>query len=332
MNGNAVLVGTWQRLLHGSFLAGKGHGVALSALRREDERTATALLYIRFCNDIARALGHRHLSFKVQALVACRFESDAVGDASHKVAAFREELQLRLGRGLVYFRLATQGTKRHLVEEVAWLLGLVENGKDAAIELVVIEIVLPRHAFIEEPLLGNLVVGMFRDTPIELPSRVGSQLVIAAIKRVLQDKTAVHLAVLKFELLTFHEIAVLIQQFCIENTAQTAWRTGIATTDICLIVNGIAQEIARIVHVHKDLFLRNRLAESLQAVGPTFERGGYGCLLCSQKGYGASRNKQQEKEKTFHVILFFRYDVAKLQIILGSSFFFPNYFISLHTN
>ena len=155
----------------------------------------------------------------MQALVARDLESHPVRHSSHQVSPFRKELQLGFGRSLVHFRLATKGTQGHFVIEVARFLRFVEDGKNATVQFLVVRIILLRHPLVEEPLLGNDVVGMFRDAPIELPARIGSQLIVSAIERILQDKAAMHLSVLEFQYLAFHQIAVLIQQFCIENSA-----------------------------------------------------------------------------------------------------------------
>ena len=215
----------------------------------------------------------------MQTFVAGRFEGYPVRHARHEIATLGKELQLRLGRRLVYLREAAQGAKRHLVEEVARLLGLVEDGKDAAIQLLVVLIVFPRHPLVEEPELGYLVVRVLRESPVELPARVGPQLVVAAVERVLQDEAPMHLAVLQFKLLALHEVAVLIEQLSVKHAAQPAWRPRIAAADVGLVINGIAQEITCVVHVDEDLFLRDSLAECLQPLSPALERRGSRCLL-----------------------------------------------------
>ena len=228
----------------------------------------------------------------MKSLVACGFERYPVRHACHEVATFGKQLELGLGRSLVHFRLPTEGTERHLVIEVAWLFRFVEHGKDAAVELLVVHVVLPRHAFVEEPLLRNLFVWMLRDAPVELPSRVGPQFVVAPVERVLQGKAAMSLSALQLQLLSLHEIAVLIQQFGIEHSADSAWRASVTPADVCLVVNGVAKEIASIIHVDIDLFLRNRLAKPVETVGPSVERRRRFCLLT--KGEGNCRNKECE--------------------------------------
>ena len=66
-----------------------------------------------------------------------------------------------------------------------------------------------------------------------------------------------HLSVPQLELLSLYKVAVLIQQLRIEDSAQSARRACITTTHVCLVIYGISKEIARVVHVHEDLFLWN---------------------------------------------------------------------------
>ncbi len=252
-----IHIGTRKLFFCRAFLAGIGRGVSLAALRREGERAATSLLDVCFGNNRTRALGHRHLAIQVKPLIACGFEGYPIRHTSHNVSTFGEELQPWFGRRLVYLRQATKRAKGHLVEEVAWLLRLIKNREDTAVEFFIVLIILLRHAFIKEPLLGDLVVRMLRDAPVELPARVGSQLVIASVECILQDKASMHLSVPQLELLSLYEVAVLIQQLRIKDSAQSARRACIATTHVCLVIYGISKEIARVVHVHEDLFLWN---------------------------------------------------------------------------
>ena len=179
--------------------------------------------------------------------------------------------------------------------EVARLLRLVKDREDTAVELLVVDVILLRHPFIEEPLLGHLVVRMLRDTPVELPPRVGTQFVVASVERVLQDETAVSLTAMQLQLLPLHEITVLVQQLSIEHSAQTTRCAGVAATHIRLIIKGVAQEITGIVHVDEDLFLRQGLAKLVQAVSPAVERSGGSRLLrqgIREKGKHTKREKE----------------------------------------
>ena len=266
----AILVGAGELFLHRPLLAGKSHAVAPAALGREGEGAAASLLGVCL-GHLGSSFGHRDFSFQMQALVACRLESHTIGNTGHQVAALREELQFGLRRSLIDLRLTAKRTKRHLVEKVARFLGFVKDRKDAAVKLLVVAIVFLRHTVVVEPLLRDFVVGMLRDAPVQLPSRIGPQLIVAAVKRVLQHKGAVHLPVLQFQLLTLHEVTVLIQQLSIEDTAQATWRPCVAAAHIGLVVDGVAQEIAGVVHVDEHLFLRDGLTELLQTVGPTFQ-------------------------------------------------------------
>ena len=114
---------------------------------------------------------------------------------------------------------------------------------------------------------------MLGDAPVELPARVGPQLVVAAIERVAEHERAMHLSALQLQLLPLHEVAVLVQQLGIEHAADAAGRPGVRAPHVSLVVDGVAQEVARVVHVHENLFLGNGLAELPEAVGPAIERG-----------------------------------------------------------
>ena len=163
------------------------------------------------------------------------------------------------------------------MEEVARFLGLVEDRENAAVEFLVVTIILPRYTFVKEPLLGNAVMGVLRYAPIELPTCIGPQFIVTAIECVLQHEAAMRLTVLQFKLLATDEVTILIQQLGIEDTADTARRPCVAAADVSLVVDGVAQEVACVVHVNKNLFLRNRLAELFKPVCPTFECGGCLC-------------------------------------------------------
>ena len=124
--------------------------------------------------------------------------------------------------------------------EIARHIRCVKHRKNPAVKFLIVTIELLGHPFIKEPLLGNLIVRMLRNTPVELPTRISPQLIVAAIERILQNKTAMHLTIAQFQLLPLHKKAVLIEQLRIENTTQSARSSGIATAYICLIIYGIS--------------------------------------------------------------------------------------------
>ena len=232
----------------------------------------------------------------MQPLVARCLEGYAVGHAGHEVAAFGEELQLGLGRCLVNLRLSAQGAQGHLVDEVARLFRFVEDGEDAAVELLVVAVVFLGHALVVEPLLGIDAMGMLGDAPVELPARVGPQLVVAAIEGVGQYEGAMRLSALKLQLLALHEVAVLVQQLGIEDTADAARCACVCAAHVSLVVDGVAQKVAGVVRVNEDLFLRNGLAELPEPVGPAFERGGSRLSKSTEK----RKNETVNENESFH--------------------------------
>ena len=215
----------------------------------------------------------------MESFVARDLEGYAIRNACNQVSTFREKLQFGFGRRFVHFRNTAKRTQGHFVEEIARLFRFIEDGKDSAVKLLVILIILLSHSLIEEPLLGDDIVRMLRNAPVKLPSCIGSEFVITAIKRVLQDETSVSLTILQFELLTLNEVTILIEQLRIKHATYSAGSSRIATTHISLIIKGVAQKIASIVCVDEDLLLRNALAKLIEPFSPPVEGCRTACLL-----------------------------------------------------
>ena len=148
------------------------------------------------------------------------------------------------------------------------LFRAIIDRKDAAVQFIVVAIILLRHFFAVEPFLGVCCVRMFRLSPVQLPSGVGPQFIEARIERILQGKRTPALAVCHLYQLPFNEIAVLIQQIGIEHSAYVAWYSEVCAPRVCLKPYCVAKEIAGVVRVDIHLFLRYRFAEAGQSVGP----------------------------------------------------------------
>ena len=92
--------------------------------------------------------------------------------------------------------------------------------------------------------------------PIELPARIGSQFIIAGIGRIGKAERAVAHAVSQAQRLPFHQIAILVEEFGIKHTADVRGRHLAVSEHIRLVPDGVAQEVAVVVHVYRHYLLR----------------------------------------------------------------------------
>ena len=240
-----------------------------------------------------RLTAHGEATLQVLTILVIDLESHTVGHALHQVAAFGIERDNGLGFLVRGTEHAAQGTRSHVLHVFSLLARMVIDGKDTRIEFVVVAIVFVHHLVAQEPTLGILRMVVLVKAPVELPPRVGAELIVASIERIEQDNGTIALTLLHLHLLPLHKIAVLVEQLDIEQLTQRR-RTPVAQAHVCLVIECVAQIIAGIVHVDEDFFLWNLLAEELQPLGPAIEGGG---ILPE----GQQRNNQQiKKERAFH--------------------------------
>ena len=73
-------------------------------------------------------------------------------------------------------------------------------------------------------------------TPVQLPARIGPQLVEACVQRIMQCKRPHTLPILDAYCLSFHQIAVIVQQLHVQHTADVRGLMSVGPHDVCLIV------------------------------------------------------------------------------------------------
>ena len=95
---------------------------------------------------------------------------------------------------------------------------------------------------VKEPLLCRPGVRMLILAPVELPAGVGTQLVEAAIERVVEDERACALSVLQLNQMPLQHVALLVPQLGVEQLAEVGQPASIAAADIGLEVERIACE------------------------------------------------------------------------------------------
>ena len=100
-----------------------------------------------------------------------------------------------------------------------FFIGFVENGKHTSVEFVVIAVEILCHVLAKKPFLCKDAVRMLRDTPVELPSGIGTQFIVTGISGIRDTEGAMSLPILQAQHLPLHQITVLIEQFRIEHSA-----------------------------------------------------------------------------------------------------------------
>ena len=273
----------WHSLTnHDIAVARKDSGIGDAMLVVELQRSATSILCPGFLNESSAFSVESHCARQMLAISFVRFVSHTSPRSFHYHSAFWIEIQD--WRIFLHIRaeIAHMRTLRHVVIIDAWHFWLVVEREDATVEFLVVAIELLRHFLIEEPTLSRPSVGMLIFAPIQLPTRIGSQLVEAAIEGIVQDKRACALTVFQLYEMTLQHIAFLIPEFSIEQLAQVREFTRVAPANISLEVKRIASKIAGVVQVQEHFFLRNVTAKEFQVLFPTFQRRGQARIsLCA---------------------------------------------------
>ena len=131
------------------------------------------------------------------------------------------------------------------------------------------------HLFVIEILTVLTTIVMFRHPEFKHPAGVCTEFIIARVKRVLQDKVTIAIAVWRHDdILPFHHQAIRREQFHIEDTAHVGIVKVIGTHHIRLIPNGIALVITIIVEVQIDFLLNRRILKHLSDAVETSLRNG----------------------------------------------------------
>ena len=162
----------------------------------------------------------------------------------------------------------------HCFGVVAFCLGLVIDGEDTAVEFVVVAVEVVLHLSGNEPILGILSVSSLVLSPVELPPRVGSQLVVACVGIVVDDEVGVASSVGHFHQLALHEVAFLVVEFHVEYTANLG---GLSVVGLCGVGREpycVADEVAGVVEMDIYLLLWQGLSEALEVVHEDVHGGG----------------------------------------------------------
>ena len=263
----------------------QGGCVFLSRFGGEGDAAASAPFGLCLGHLLSGTVLYRERACHMAAFLVVGLKGHPVCRSGHQMAALGIEGHRSLGALLLLLEHAAHGAQGHVGRVVARCQGFVVDGEHTAVQLVIVQIVLLAHLFAEEPPFGILRVGMFIGTPVELPAGIGPQFVESAVERVGEAERAVPLSVLHLQQLSLHQIAVLIEQLRIQYAAYLAGCACVGAPEVGLVVDGIAQIVAGVVHVDEDLFLWQGLSEFLQPFGPPFQcGGGRGCLSAGTDG------------------------------------------------
>ncbi|MBQ7427614.1 MAG: hypothetical protein IJV20_10260 [Prevotella sp.] len=107
---------------------------------------------------------------------------------------------------------------------------------------------------------------MLRLSPVQLPAGICPQFVVTAIERVIELEESLSSPLLHLHNLPLHQVSVMVPQLGVEHAADLRGPVRVRLSRICREPDGVPQEIARVVHVHEHLLLRDPLAEEAEAV------------------------------------------------------------------
>ena len=187
--------------------------------------------------DLSVGCGNTESALQGPALLVSHFPCHTLLEACNEASSFRKQLQCGfgvVGRILVVCR---QGAQSHVLGKVARSQRPVVHGEDTRIEFLVIAIVIACHILAEEVFLCPLAMRLFRNAPVQLPLGIGSQFIVSSIQcRVCQGEITISFSLLQCYHLAFHKIAIVIEKFTIQDSAQVCWLAVISTTYIRLII------------------------------------------------------------------------------------------------
>ena len=216
-------------------------------------------------------VAHQH-AFHINTLflLVHRFPTNTGVVTCHDMSALRVEVCIELGFEITAFVVTQRDLQRHSFSlpgsiDGRFLIDWKDAREEAAeVAVLTLDVVLTTQQVlvdvVGEDLLGDVGV-------VEHPFRIGSDFVIASESIVFQCKLTVSVACLvDHQFLAFHQIALLVEQFDIEDAAYGFWFVGVGRNDVCFVPDGIACEIAVVVEMQVHFLLcRQFLTE--QAVG-----------------------------------------------------------------
>ena len=273
LDGYAQLFDVFQLFAHReAAVRRREHGAILPAgLWREGEGPASALLRL--------GGGHQRVgAHQLQAAVAClavlhrSLECHAAGQSLHHVSPLGIERELELRFVGVGLEITAQRTQCHVSCEHAFFLGFVVDGEHAAIEFLVVAEEVACHGLVVEVAFGVAAVWVFGLSPVQLPSGVGPQLEESRVEGVGQCEESAAPSVAHLHQLALHEESVVVPQFGIQHAADSARASAVGAPCVGREPEGVAQEVASVVHVHVHLLLRHALPEQSCPLGQCRQR------------------------------------------------------------
>ena len=256
----ASVLGLRKRLADCMSVAGaEGHFLRHAlAWRIEEGATATV--------DHSKRVGSK-LQHTVHVLAVGKggFEGYPALQTLHQRAAFREERERGSGSRRVHAIVTQVGTLAHVQFTVAGRLRLVIHRERATVELFIVAEKLIAHGPVEEPVSVSQRMGMRIFAPVELPAGIGPQFIESAVEGGVGRKPEETVALPAYHLqhLPLHQIAVVVEQFGIQNTAPVGGKPAPRLAQIGLEPDGVTQIIAGVVHVDVHLFLRIAMGKGL---------------------------------------------------------------------
>ena len=279
----------WQRLPCESWLQLDGHTLALhfrqverivlSAPFETRLQPVVALPHMRLehtpthvVSADLRAIAQRSAQVHRLAILVGKLKRHACRQTLHQLSALRietaEQLLLRFAahvllRPLIYV----------LAHVVTLVLRLAVYGEHAREQTVPLAEEVFRHLVVVEQVAVVARIVSVADVEVQHPPRVGPQLIVARIERVLQHELPACMAVAAHDdALSLHYQSVGREQLHVEQSAHVGGLQVVSSQHVGLIPQCVTDEVARVVsmHIHFLLHLRivgKRLLQVVEAVG-----------------------------------------------------------------
>ena len=158
--------------------------IFLFSLSLQGQDTSSPMLSPGSCHFLALAVAYDERSVQMLSLVRIGLEGDALFHACNPASSLGEKRNLSLRLFFLCSIVPAQGAQRHVMGVVPGFRRLLVDGKDAAIEFVVVPEILLLHLAVEEPVFCPIAMLMFIDSPVELPTGVSPEFVVSAVERV----------------------------------------------------------------------------------------------------------------------------------------------------
>ena len=239
-----------------SVCSNEGHFRLRPSFRDDGEHTSTSIdgfhLLASYYQCPFYFFSVCHRSFKGYTILYARYQ----------VPAFGEERELEFALVRIIFELAPHHTQGHIASVVTRCERFVVDGKHTAVEFIIIAEVFPFHLFVPKHKAKAAGMLMLMFSPIQLPSRIGSKFIKAAVLYlVVQSEEATASSLFHLNQFALHQIAVIVQQFYIKYAANFRRLACICLLCICSKPDCVALKVAGVVHMDINLFLRDGLTK-----------------------------------------------------------------------